>query len=100
MSPSDTCSRSSRVSRPHGARAAARALTVVAAIALALAGAARARVLIASDEALRLAFPGCQVQRTTAFLSAAQQKRASELAGEAIATGVVTPYRATCAGKP
>lgn len=69
---------------------------------LALLGAARARGegILSQEEALRLAFPGCQVERKTVFLTPEQQAEAGRLAGSAIDSGLVYPYRATCAGKP
>lgn len=59
-----------------------------------------ARVLLSQEEALALAFPDCQVERSTVYLSAAEAARAAELAGEDLPSGVVFPYLAICAGKP
>ncbi len=62
-----------------------------------------ARVHLTTEEALALAFPGCQVERATVYLTPAQQTRAAELAGgardESVAA-IVYPYRAACAGRP
>jgi hypothetical protein len=52
------------------------------------------------DEALKLAFPGCQVARHTAYLTAGQLKRASELAAVEVPSALVTFYTATRDGKP
>lgn len=61
---------------------------------------AAARVFLTVDEALETAFPGCSVDRDTVFLTEEQVARASELADEAVASALVHPYRATCAGEP
>jgi hypothetical protein len=61
---------------------------------------ASARVFLTVDEALETAFPGCTVERGTVFLTDEQVARASELAGEAIESALVHPYRAVCEGKP
>lgn len=54
------------------------------------------------EEALRLAFPGADVQRRTAYLDDAQLARAAELAGgkAAVESAVVTYYVATKGGTP
>jgi hypothetical protein len=73
------------------------------ALALAAASVARpaaARVHLTTEEALALAFPGCEVERATVYLTAGQQARARELAGAEIETAIVHPYRATCSGRP
>lgn len=53
-----------------------------------------AKVFLSVDEALRLAFPGCQVTRRTAFLTPDQLRRARELAGAAVPSALVTSYEA------
>lgn len=65
-----------------------------AALALALAGAlgAEARVLLTLSEALELAFPGAEVERGTAFLTAAEVARVTEAAGTPLASAIVHPY--------
>jgi electron transport complex protein RnfG len=63
------------------------------------AGPLRAKVFLTVDEALRLAFPGCAVERQTVFLTAEQQARARQLAGSEIKSGLVNPYHATRQGK-
>jgi hypothetical protein len=72
------------------------------ALAVALHGAAPAagRVLVTVEEALRLAFPDCALERATVYPTPAQLQRASALAGEAVATRIVHPYRATRDGAP
>lgn len=62
--------------------------------------AASAKVFLTTDEALRLAFPGCAVERRTTFLTEEQRRRAAELAGAAIDSGLVHSYEATCEGQP
>ncbi len=51
------------------------------------------------DEALKLAFPGCRVKRTTVYLKKPHKKRIAKLAGEKWTKGVVFPYVATKDGK-
>lgn len=58
-------------------------------------GPATAASSLSVDEALALAFPGCEVARGTVYLTAEQRKRAEELAGEELPTAVVHPYVAT-----
>jgi hypothetical protein len=72
---------------------------VALAAALAPAGALRARVFLTVDEALALAFPGCEVEPRTVYLTAAQLDRARELAGVEIAGAMVRPYVARCDGR-
>ena len=61
---------------------------------------AEAKVFVTVDEALRLAFPGCQLERRTAFLTPEQKRRAGELAGGEIPSALVNFQVATCGGKP
>lgn len=61
---------------------------------------AAARVFLAVDEALDLAFPDCTVERETVFLTDEQLEQASGLAGESIESALVHPYRAVCDGEP
>lgn len=51
------------------------------------------------DEALALAFPKCEVKRSTAYLDAAQVKRVAALAKIEFKSSVLYPYRATKDGK-
>lgn len=60
---------------------------------LALAPAA-AKVLLSSEEALALAFPGCVIARETVYLTTAEVDAARDLAGTGLASAVVHPYRA------
>jgi hypothetical protein len=77
------------------------AAAVAGALAAALAaGPAGARVHLTTEEALALAFPGCDVERSTVYLTASQSARARELAGAEVSAAIVHPYRATCAGRP
>lgn len=64
----------------------------------ALAAGAPAKVFLSTEEALRLAFPGCAVERKTAFLTAEQVKEAHELSGAEIPSSLVVFYEATCGG--
>jgi hypothetical protein len=51
------------------------------------------------EEALALAFPGCQVERRTAYLTKEEEARARKLAGVPLETRVVRPYVATREGR-
>ena len=52
------------------------------------------------DEALALAYPGCQIERQTIFLTEVQRKSAQTLAESKVESALLHPYRATCKGKP
>jgi hypothetical protein len=70
---------------------------------LLLGGAARpaaAKVFLTVEEALKLAFAGCQVARRTAYLTPEQVRHARELAGTEIPSALVTSYVATRGGQP
>jgi len=101
---------------PGGARGiarAARALRVAAAVLALVAvgrpqasatadasrGRAPAQVLLTLEEALKLAFPGCEVEKRTVFLTREQVKRASELAGEEIPSAIAYAYVARKEGR-
>ena len=75
------------------------ALAVAAAIGC-LAAPAHGRALLTQEEALALAFPGCEVQRQTLYLTAEQVQRAAKLAGEPLRSALVHSYAARCAGRP
>jgi Na+-translocating ferredoxin:NAD+ oxidoreductase RnfG subunit len=57
-------------------------------------------VYLTVDEALELAWPGCQVERSTVFLTEAQMKRVLELSRVEVPTAIIHPYRVQCDGKP
>jgi Na+-translocating ferredoxin:NAD+ oxidoreductase RnfG subunit len=63
------------------------------------AGPLRAKVFLTVDEALRLAFPGCAVERRTVFLTPEQKSRIEQLARGEVKSALVNPYHATCGGK-
>jgi hypothetical protein len=63
------------------------------------AGPVSAKTFLSADEALRLAFQSCKVERRTVFLTPEQLARARKLAGGEIKSALVNPYHATCAGK-
>jgi electron transport complex protein RnfG len=77
-----------------------------AALAMATGGSpqlAEAKVFISLPEALAQAFPAsreCQVKPETHYLTPEQLKKAGELAGSPIASGLVVRHVAVCAGKP
>lgn len=60
---------------------------------------AAAKVFLAVDEALKLAFPQCKVERKTAYLTGEQMKRARELAGVEVPSALVTYHVATRGGR-
>ncbi len=53
---------------------------------------AGARILLTRDEALTLAFPGCEIERGSAFLKKPEQAAVAKLAGVKFVSGVVHPY--------
>jgi len=61
---------------------------------------AAAKVFVTVDEALKLAFPGCEVARRTAFLTPEQVRHARELAGSEVPSALLTYYAATRGGRP
>ena len=69
---------------------------VVAVAVLAGAAPAGARVFLTTDEALALAFPGCEVERRTVYLTEGQLAEARRLAGVEIPGALVNPYVARC----
>jgi electron transport complex protein RnfG len=61
--------------------------------------AAAGKVFLTADEALALAFPKCEITRTTEYLSPAQLERAKDLAGVPIDGAIVRPWAARADGK-
>lgn len=59
-----------------------------------------AKVFLTVDEALKLAFPGCEVARRTAFLKPEQVQRARELSGAEVPSALVNYYVASRGGQP
>ncbi len=55
-------------------------------------------VLLTREEALELAFPGCEVDRETHYLTRDERRRAAELAGARIDSRLVVRYRSDCGG--
>jgi hypothetical protein len=99
-----------------GARGIVRASrkALVAAAVLALAAVARpqaptaeaaprarapAQVLLTVEEALKLAFPGCEIEKRTLFLTREQMELAGELAGEEIPSAIAYAYVARKDGR-
>jgi hypothetical protein len=68
-------------------------------LVLTLAAPAAAKVFLTVDEALKLAFADCQVERKTAYLTAEQVRRARELSGVEVPSALVTYYVARRAGQ-
>jgi len=68
--------------------------------ALAVPAAARAKVLLTQEEALRLAFPGATVEAHSAFLTEEQRRAAKALSGEEdLPSALVRYYAATKDGR-
>lgn len=57
------------------------------------------KVYLSVDEALKLAFPGCEIEKSTVYLTDAQKKRATELAGEPVELAIARPYVARKDGR-
>ena len=60
-----------------------------------LAGGGGGKVFLTVEEALKLAYPDCAIERRTVYLTDEQKKRAEELAGFELEDSVVHPYVAT-----
>jgi Na+-translocating ferredoxin:NAD+ oxidoreductase RnfG subunit len=82
-----------------GSSRARRAALLLLAL-LGWAGRASSKVFLTQDEALRLTFPGCEVERRTAYLTSEQVRRAHELSGEEVASALVVYYQARRTGQP
>jgi len=65
-------------------------------LAFALPGALSSAVLLTVDEALEQAFPGCEVERETVYLTEEQREAVERVAGSDLSTAIVHPYRARC----
>ena len=57
-------------------------------------GGSGGQVFMELDEALKLAFPKLEVERSTKFLSKAQKARVEKLGGADLVSGIVYPYEA------
>ena len=82
-----------------GALVRAVPLVVLLSFAFGAPAPAGAHVYLTVDEALDLAFPGCEVSRETVYLTAGQVARAGELAGEELESALAHPYVARCRGE-
>lgn len=67
---------------------------LLAVLLVAASAPARARILLSLEEALRLAFPGAEVEHETVFLTDAEIAAAAEAAGEPIVRALVVRYLA------
>jgi hypothetical protein len=74
-------------------------LALPAAAPAAAAPPAGGKVFLTTKEALKLAFPKCEVKRGTAYLTETHKKRVAKLAKIEFESGVVYPYTATKDGK-
>lgn len=91
---------SSRARLDAAPRARLAPLLGLGAVLLCLAAPVEARVFLTVEEALDLAFPGCEVERQTVYLTEAQLEAAREESGVDLPGALVYPYRATCDGRP
>lgn len=57
------------------------------------------KVYLRLDEALELAFPGCEIQRGTAYLTEEQAAKIKKLAGTKLPSAIAHPYVASKDGK-
>ena len=73
--------------------------TALAGLALFVSVAAVAKVFVSLEEALKLAFPGCETSSETRYLTDAQIARAKELSHGEVTSPLVVRYRAVCKGK-
>jgi hypothetical protein len=53
---------------------------------------AAGKVYLTPDEALKLALPGCVIERSTVYLTDEQKARVEKLAGSALESAIVYPY--------
>jgi FMN-binding domain len=67
-------------------------------LAAGAAASAAASATLSVEEALALAFPDCEIERATIYLTPPQLAAARELAQVEIASALLHPYRATCGG--
>lgn len=81
-------------------RGASFAVVATALVCLFTASPASSKVFLTLDEALELAFPGCDIDRRTVYLTREQLHRARDLANAPIERAIVHPYVATCSGEP
>lgn len=81
-------------------RVRAGVLAAVALLAAAAAGPAAGKVLMSADEALALAYPGCEVERDTVYLTAEERRVAERRADVPVPSAIVRPYRVRCDGEP
>lgn len=73
---------------------------LLAFLLLLAAGAGDAKVFLTVDEAVKLAFPGCEIAKRTAFLTPEQVRRARELSQGEVPSALLTYYAATRSGQP
>lgn len=78
-----------------------RALRIALCVSLlmGLGDAAEAKVFLTRLEALQVAFPECEVDRQTHFLTNEQKNEAQERAGVEISSALAYSYQATCDGE-
>jgi hypothetical protein len=73
--------------------------SLLAFLLLLAAGAGDAKVFLSVDEAVKLAFPGCEIAKRNAFLTPEQVRRARELSQGEVPSALITYYVATRGGQ-
>src|SRR5688572_20009079 len=57
------------------------------------------RVELTIDEAVKLAFPGCETKKSTVYLTKEQESRVAKLAGTPLGSAIARPIEARKDGK-
>ncbi len=73
-----------------------RVAVVLTSLVLACVASAPAKVFLTVEDGLKLAFPGCAIEKRTVFLTESQMASAAALAGMEIESPVIHPYEAIC----
>ncbi len=87
------------VANAHAVRAAAASRAIEPAPVSPARATGAGKVFLTTDEALALAFPKCDVQRETVYLTPAQKERARMLAGTELEGAIARPWIARRDGK-
>ncbi len=70
----------------------------VVTLSLVLSQPAGAKVFLTTDEALKLSFPECAIERKTFYLTKEQQQEVQDLAAQSMVPALINPYTARCNG--
>lgn len=73
---------------------------LVLALCVLVAAPAAAKIFLGVDEALKVVFPGCKIERRTAYLTPAQLQKVKNLAGVEVPSALVSYHTATRDGQP